>query len=59
MFLVKVGALKTLNIPFDHGPNAVKKGWGEPIVQLLSALTQKVMENLHFKFKKPVHKVEE
>jgi estrogen-related receptor beta like 1 len=54
-----LGALKTLNIPFDHGPNSVKKGCGEPIIQLLTALTQKVMENLHFNFKKPVYKVED
>ncbi|KAJ3056522.1 Intraflagellar transport protein 57 [Rhizophlyctis rosea] len=52
-------ALKTLNIPFEYGPNKLKQGYGEAIIYVLQALVDKALAASGFKFENPVHTVDD
>ncbi|KAJ3227347.1 Intraflagellar transport protein 57 [Clydaea vesicula] len=54
-----LAAAKSLQINFDNGPNKIKQGNGEFVVQLLTMLSERALQIKKFVFQKPSHKTED
>ncbi|KAJ3408065.1 putative enoyl CoA hydratase [Chytridiales sp. JEL 0842] len=51
--------LKKLGIPFDYGLHKLKQGYGEAILYVLQAVSEKACQAIGFEFQKPVHRVDD
>jgi estrogen-related receptor beta like 1 len=54
-----VNGVKSLDIPFEFGPIKLRQGFGEAVLYVLNALSDKALQSMRYKFKKPVHRSDE